>query len=636
MKNQLFATTVATPAILFSILFLTQSQIALADTVTVDDDGGLQLSITANRRAQLIDEPLSVVTIISKQDIGKYQATRLEDVLRRVPGISIKNDGGAGKLTSIFLRGTNPSHVLVLIDGVKVGSATAGTTSFEHLPISQIERIEIVRGSRSSLYGTEAIGGVIHIITQKGRGKVKSEFTLGYGSNNTQTISASISGGSHGNWFRLSAGKEKTDGFNVQDSYPDYSTPYPYTQIVEGDDDGYDRNSFSLNVGHDFRGGSTVQLSVLDAKGATNYDGGFQNETDFHEGVISAKATINVNEKAEVRANIGYSLDDLDSFKNTVPTTVFTTKRNTASLLADIDLNQNHSLTIGTDWQDDKVSGSTSFLVDSRQNKAVFFAYQGVVANHRVEASLRNDNNEQFGNYTTGSVAVGRGFNNGMRLTASYATAFKAPTFNDLYYFNPLDPSYVANPNLEPESSKTFEVGLSSKQSARTNWGVRAFSTSIDDLIAYQFDPIAAVGTVKNISKVAIQGLELELGTKLADWNLNTSVTLLDAKNDSGFNEGKRLVYRPSQVASLDIGRQVGKLNLGATVHAESKRYTDSGNTSSLAGYATLDIRANYQASKNWVIGAKVGNVLDKNYQTNKDYNQNGLNGLLTVSYSSK
>ncbi len=634
MKNQLFATTVATPLILLSSLLTTQN--VSADSVKVTDDGGLQLSITANRRPQSSDEPLSAVTIISKQDIEKYQATRLEDVLRRVPGINIKNDGGAGKLTSIFLRGTNPSHVLVLVDGIKVGSATAGTTAFEHFPISQIERIEIVRGSRSSLYGAEAIGGVIHIVTQKGRGKIKSEFTLGYGSNNTQNISASVSGGDHKNWFRLSAGKGKTDGINVQDSYPDFSTPFPYSQIVEGDDDGYERNNLSLNVGHNFKNGSTVQLSALDAKGTTHYDGGFQNKTNFHESVVSAKATINLNDRAKVRANIGYSLDDLDSFKDATPTTVFTTKRNTASLLADIDLNKNNSLTIGTDWQDAKVSGSTSFLVDSRQNKAVFVSYQGVVANHKMEASLRNDDNEQFGNYSTGSVAVGHGFKNGMRVTASYATAFKAPTFNDLYYFNPLDPSYVSNPNLEPESSKTFEVGLSGKKSARMNWGVRVFKTNIDDLIAYSFDPIAAVGTVENVNKVVIKGLELEVGKKFSNWGLNANLTLLDSKNDSGFDEGKSLVYRPKQMGSLDIGRQLGKLNLGATLHAESKRFTDSGNTSSLAGYATLDLRVNYQASKNWAIGVKVGNVLDKNYQTNKGYNQDGLNGLLTVSYSPK
>jgi len=635
MKNKLFATSVATTAITPFILFfsLLIAQHVTADTANADDESGLQLSITANRSAQA-NKSLSAVTVITKQDIKSYQATQLEDVLRRVPGISIKNDGGAGKLTSVFMRGTNSGHVLVLIDGIKVGSATAGSTAFEHLPISQVERIEIVRGPRSSLYGAEAIGGVIHIITQKGSGKVKPELTLGVGSNNTRNASVSVSGGNSSSWFRLSAGKEKTNGINTQDSYTDFPPPtYAPVQVKESDKDGYNRDSVSLNAGHYFSNGATAELSVLDAQGNTEFDGGFQNESDFHERVITGKASAKINRKLKLRTSIGSSLDDLDSLKDGVLASTFTTKRNTASLLADIKLNSDNNLTLGTDWQKDKVSGTTDYSIKSRKNKAAFISYQGTVANHSVEASVRSDNNEQFGRHTTGGIAVGRNFVNGMRATASYATAFKAPTFNDLYY--PSSPFYQGNPNLSPETSKTFEVGLS-KQTSKMNWGVRAFRTNIDDLISYYSDPITFVGSVKNTDKVVIKGLELELGTQIAAWQLTSSLTLLDPKNNSGINKGKQLIYRPKQIASLDLGRQFGKFNIGATLQAESKRYTDAANTDSLGGYATLDLRTNYQVAKDWTIGAKIGNVLDKDYQTNKGYNQDGINGLLTISYSPK
>ncbi len=640
MKNKFSAsaftaatTILTTPFILLSTALLS-TQITFADSVKIGDTGGLEISITANRRAQATNEALSAVTIITKQDIKNYQATRLEDVLRLVPGISIKNDGGAGKLTSVFMRGTNSSHVLVLIDGIKVGSATAGTTAFEHLPISQIERIEIVRGPRSSLYGAEAIGGVIHIITQKGSGKTKPELTLAYGTNNTQNITAGLSGGNQSNWFRFNVGKEKTDGINTQDSYTAFPPPnFTAAQVKESDKDGYDRNSFSFNVGHIFKNGTTVEMSALDSTGSTEFDGGFQNESDFHERAVSAKVSSRINNKLKLRANIGSSLDDLDSLKDGTLASTFNTKRNTVSLLADITLNTNNNLTIGTDLQKDKVSGTTAYTVDSRKNTAGFISYQGLVANHTVEASVRNDDNEQFGSHTTGGVAVGHNFANGMRVTTSYGTAFKAPTFNDLYY--PSSDFYHGNPDLSPETSKTFEVGLS-KQNAKMNWGVRAFKTDIDDLISYSADPVTFVGTVKNTDKVTIKGLELELGTKLANWSLNSNFTLLDPKNDSGLNKGKNLIYRPKQIASVDLGRQLGKFNIGATVHAESERYTDAANTDSLGGYATLDLRTDYIIAKGWTIGAKIGNVLDKDYQTNKGYNQDGVNGLLTISYSPK
>ena len=134
------------------------------DTVTINPQGGLELSITANRTEQEAHKPVATMSVITKQDIEKYQATTVLELLRRVPGISIKNSGGMGKQTGVSMRGTNTSHILVLVDGVKIGSATLGAVSFQHLPVSEIERIEIVRGPRSSLYGSEAIGGVIQIL----------------------------------------------------------------------------------------------------------------------------------------------------------------------------------------------------------------------------------------------------------------------------------------------------------------------------------------------------------------------------------------------------------------------------------------------------------------------------------------
>ncbi|MEH6456228.1 MAG: TonB-dependent receptor [Cocleimonas sp.] len=631
MNKTSFALKAAIP---LAILSLQTQALHAADGVELTDSG-LELTVTANRRLQPSDDSLPSVTVISKADIRKYQATNLQDVLKRVPGVSIRNQGGSGKLTSISLRGTNSGHVLVLIDGIKVGSATAGTTPFEHISLSQVERIEVLRGSRSSLYGSEALGGVIRIMTQKGKGKASAaEISVGLGSHNSKEGSVAISGSNDTTWFRIGASKEKTDGFNVQDSYTAFDPiTFAPSQVTEPDNDGYSRENISFNLGHTTSNGMTAELSVLDSEGYTDYDGGFQNKSDFHERSVSGKLSGKISKNINLRATLGSSLDDLDSFKDNVFTTKFTTRRKTASLIADVNLSNESTLTLGHEYQKDDVSGSTAYSVTSRDNNGTFLGYQRLAGANNIEASIRSDDNEQFGKKTTGSIAYGREMANGITASTSFATAFKAPTFNDLYF--PADPFYTGNPDLSPESSKTFEVGLS-KRTSSYSWGVSAFKTDIDDLILFSSDPVTFVGTVKNLAEASITGLELELGTKLGGWNLNTNMTVLDAENGTGINKGNRLVYRPRRVATIDLDRSFGKFNIGSTLFASSKRYTNNGNTDSISGYATLDLRAGYKISKNWEVGAKIANLFDKEYETDNNYNQDGLNGMLTIRYSTK
>ena len=626
MKKTLSATAVAIPLILLS----TQTQIAsAADSVALDNDGGLELSITANRREQEASKPLSAMTIITKQDIQKYQAFSVADVLRHVPGISIKNSGGVGKATSVFIRGTNSSHVLVLVDGVKIGSATLGTAPFEHLPVSQIERIEVLRGPRSSLYGSEAIGGVIQIFTTKAKeGKVNPQFSLGYGSHNTLDMSFGVSGSNGTNWYQFGVGKKKTDGFNSRDSYTAYPAPtYAPTEVKEKDKDGYFRDSLSLNLGHKFNNGAKAEFNLMDAQGENEYDGS-PNETDFHERVVSVKLSGRVNQKLKLSGTIGSSLGDQDHFKDTVAKSSFTTKRNIASVLADISINNSNTLLLGIDSSKDKVSGTTAYSETSRTNDAVFASLQSTIGKYDVELSLRSDDNQQFGKHTTGGFAVGHNFTNGLRISSSYATAFKAPTFNDLYYPN------SGNVALKPEKSKNIEIGLS-KQTRNGDLSVSIYQNKIDSLINWAPD---SQGNWKpaNIDAVKIKGIELGHKINFAGWAFNTGLTFQKPEADKGVNKGKALRYRPEKILSLDADKTVGKFVVGASLQAESKRYTDQANTESLAGYATLDLRVNYVVAKDWNVGFKVGNVLDKEYKTNKGYNQAGTTAMLSVSYSPK
>ncbi|OQX12898.1 MAG: TonB-dependent vitamin B12 receptor [Thiothrix lacustris] len=591
---------------------LAASPLVWAEDVTTLDE----IVVTADRKARTVDATLAPVSIITRQDIERYQATSLPDVLRRLPGISLSNSGGAGKATSVFIRGSNSSHVLVLVDGIKVGSATTGSVAFEDLPLDQVERIEVVRGPRSSLYGSEAIGGVIQIFTRKGGKGFQPEISVSAGSNSTQKVNANLAGGNATTWYNLNAGTEKTDGFNAT------------TNNREPDADSYARDSVSLRAGHRFANGTDVDVSLLQAQGDNDYDG-FTNQSEFVQQALSAKVRHTLNDKAVVTAQVGQSKDESDNFKDGTFNSSFNTTRDSASLQADVQLTANAAMSVGVDQQRDTVDGSTKYTLSSRDNTGVFANYQQQIGATQFDVSVRQDDNEQFGTHTTGGLALGRDLPNDMRVTAAYGTAFKAPTFNNLYFPG------SGNASLQPEESQNLELGISGKAASdKVRWSANAFSNEIDNLISYP--PPTFV--VSQTDKVRIQGVELEAGTQLAGWDVNANITVQKPENRSGTNAGKNLIYRPEQLVNVDIDRDLGKFRVGATLRGESLRYTDTANTESrkLAGYGTLDLRADYRVSKDWTVGAKLGNVLDKDYQTNSGYNQDGVNGLVTVKYAPK
>jgi vitamin B12 transporter len=611
MKQSPFAAVFGTAAIC-----LLASPIVLAKDATSLDD----IVVTADRKVRTVEATLAPVSIITRADIEKYQATSLPDVLRRLPGITLSNSGGAGKATSVFIRGTNSSHVLVLVDGIKVGSATTGSVAFEDLPLDQVERIEVVRGPRSSLYGSEAIGGVIQIFTRKGGKGFQPEVSLSAGSNNTRKADVNLAGGDATTWYNVNAGTEKTDGIDVT---ADHQEP---------DTDGYGRDSVSLRAGHRFANGTTLEVSALRAAGENHFDSSFNNETHFTQQILSGKLQHRVNDKTLLTAQIGQARDDADNYLNGVPLAAFrtyNTQRDTASLQADVGVGSSGAVTLGLDQQRDNVESDSAYDRTSRDNTGLFASYQTDVGANRLEMSARHDNNEQFGTHNSGSIALGRDLGNGMRVTAAYGTAFKAPTFNDLYY------PFSGDASLQPEESQNAELSIAGKLAdGKTTWSANAFSNNIDNLISYR----PPTYQVSQTDKARIQGLELSAGTQLAGWDVAGNVTLQNPENRSGADAGKTLIYRPEQFASVDIDRDLGKFRVGTSVRGESQRYTDDANTASakLPGYGTVDLRADYRVAKDWTVGAKIGNVLDKDYQTNSGYNQDGVNGLVTVKYAPK
>lgn len=600
--NHHYSLTVALPLLL-------SAQVSFAET-PLDN-----IVVTANRVAKTVNETLVPVTIISRADIEKYQANDIIEVLRHVPGLNITNSGGAGKASSIFIRGTNSGHVLVLIDGVKHGSATLGTTAFEHLPLDQIERIEIVRGSRSSLYGSEAIGGVIQLFTRKGGQGFKPSFTIGMGSHDTKKANVNFAGGNLTTWYNLGLSTIRTEGIDACNS----TTAGCFAD--EPDNDGYDRKSISVRTGHQFNQRLKGELSALRAKGHSEYDGGSQNEADFIQQSLSASLSADMTRHTQLTLKVGQSRDDSDNLLNGNFSSSFNTKRHTASALTNIDISDNNSVLVGIDWQNDQVKSTVNYAIKSRKNKGIFLSYTGQLPVADIEVSLRKDNNEQFGHHTTGSLSLGHDFNNGLRLTASHGTAFKAPSFNQLYW-----PSF-GTPSLKPEESRYSEIGLRQNR-LKGSWEVNVFNNQIDNLIS-GFIP-------NNIAKAGIKGIEGSVTTKIVGWDLSTNLTLQDPKILSDANNGKTLVNRPKKILNIAIDHRLGRWNFGTSIHAESKRFANANNMNELSGFATLGLRAEYKINKSWSVGVKANNLLDKEYELNRGFNQDGVNGMLTVHYKPK
>ena len=584
--------------------------------------------VTATRSAQSSNELATAATVYTREDIERLQVNTLPDLLKNSIGMDITQAGGNyGMQTSVFMRGTNSSHVLVLIDGIKVGSVTTGLTQFEFLPIDQIERVEIIRGPQSSLYGSEAIGGVIQIFTRKGTTEQpKIHIETGGGSYNTAKATGSIHGSLNNSWYSFSASNLSTDGFNAQQ---------PYFGYYEADKDGYQNTAGNARVGHRFNN-ADIEAFFMRAEGTNQYDsapdwqtGIISNNNRFIEQIFGINANLNISDKWKTSLRLGQSRDDNTQLTATGSyySAINSTRWN-ATWLNQFTLTNNHQLTLGTDYRFDEIDGNKSLYTKNSRYDVGGFAqlHSRIFDNHFINASVRFDGNEAFGNYVTGSIGWRYKAPFGLSPFANFGNAFKAPTFNDLYR-----PDWGGNPYLKPEESNSVEVGITGDY-AFGKVEIRAYHTAIDNLITwYNLPTPPAYGILKNINKAQIDGLEIETSTQLYGFNTKLNLNLL---NPHDVTNNSRLARRADKMLSFDIAKSMRQIDLGATVLAQGERFDNAQNSIKVAGFVTLDLRAVYHFNKNWQLNAKVSNLLDENYQTISTYNSAGRNFFITLHYN--
>ena len=577
-----------------------------------------RIVVTGSRTPQTQDAALASITVFDRADIERLQAPSLLDLLRGVPGLALSNNGGAGKASAVFIRGTEARHVLLLIDGVRVGSATTGTPAFQDLPLEQIERIEIVRGPFSSLYGSDALGGVIQIFTREAQGEMRASGYVAGGTYSTARGSAGLDARGERGWYRVNAAIDETDGFNACRGS---NSAGCFTN--EPDADGYTNRSLQLAGGWRFSPAAALELRGLRADFETEFDGSFTNEMEGSQQVYGATLDLNPSERLALAFRLGRNADLADNFLEGRYRSSFDTERDSGGVQADLTLGGG-LLSSGFDWHRDEVTSTTNYVVKARTQKALFAQWQQTLGDASLQLAGRRDDDSQFGNETTGSLLWGWSFSDSLRLTASAGTAFRAPSFNDLYF-----PGF-GNPNLAPETSDSLELGLRGSP-AWGGWAVSLFRTDVEQLIA--FDPVEFVPV--NINRARIDGLELSAEGEIAATQLRASATLLDARNVSaGSAQGKELPRRPPRSAQIDADRRYGRFSLGASVFAASARYDDLGNFTRLPGYATLDLRVAWSLTADWSLQLAGNNLLDRQFETAAFYNQPGRTWTLGLRYS--
>ena len=591
--------------------------LALAQPASQED--ALKLSdtlITANRDVELRSNSSAASTVFTRTDIERLRPISVPHLLTQVPGVQVANYGARGAAYGLYVRGTSTAQTLVLVDGIRIDLATGSGAALQFLNVDQIERIEVLRGSRSAIHGADAVGGVIQVFTRRGDGDGLRPFVrIAAGSDSTFERTLGLSGGDERTRFNLSAGLTETAGIDrTHTSFPS-----------DADDDAYRNRSLALSLSHQFTADLEGGLTLLDQRGKAETDNPYGREDEniaylYHPTVPYDKYSISattlwldgqVNDSWRSRIQLGHSENKQENLDKLFPTsTVNNTYRDSVHWLNTLTLGQGHSLRLGLDYLDDKVRGTNDFGIGSRDNRAAFaqHSYQGT--RFGTELGVRHDDNEQFGTENTFNGALSYQLNADNQLIVSYSEGFRVPTFADLYW--PLYDGYQGNPNLKPEKSRSYELQWRSHLGPTTELEASLYRSDFRDLITtITTNDFPWEGTSANVNRARVNGFEATLRQQWLGWQGELAVSIIDPR-DRG--TGKTLPNRARRTANLNLDRQFGDIGIGATLTAVSSSYANPANSSELPGYGLLDLRASWQASDALVFDLKLANVLDKEY----------------------
>ncbi len=568
------------------------------------------VAVTAARSPQPITDLLADLTVISTAEIQRSGAQSLPQLLQRQPGVEVTINGGPGATSGVFLRGANAGQTLVLIDGLRVGSVSVGATALEAIPLDQIERIEILRGPASSLYGADAIGGVIQVFTKRADGSAwVPNIAAGYGTYDTRQLSGGLRGAIGPLRFSVQAGGTRSTGFDAIVNPDNFS--------YNDDKDGYATENVGLNAAMPWAPGQEVAVQYFRNRLNNQYDGGAGSD-DRTITTLEAWSVVSRNKLAERWSSlltIGQGSDDSVSQTGYGDYPFKTTQRQYI-------WQNDFTLPLGAlgvilERREEELASNDPFAVTERNTNSATGVYQLRHEAFSLQANLRHDNSNQYGGETTGGIALGYKPSPAWRFTAGYSTGFKAPSFNDLYY-----PGF-SNPYLQPETSRNAEVGAYWTATAgELNWEARAigYQNKVDQLIVFQCDANFNCAPL-NVDRATLEGVTLGVDLGWRDTRVKASLDLQNPEND---RTGNLLPRRARQHGAVQALQQWGPVQLGMEFVASSLRYDNAANTVKMGGYGIVNLTAEWRVAKGTTLFARGNNVFDKNYQLAADYSTGG------------
>lgn len=590
------------PAMLAGASMITLPPLALgqgdADSETLDP-----IVVTATLGPKTVGESLSSVTVLDEDDIRRQQPKEFRELIESQPGVTLSGNGSFGKQTGVLMRGHASDATMLLVDGVRIRSATVGGPAWQYLPPQLINRVEIVRGSRSSLYGADAVGGVVQAFTLPTNPGNRGWVETGAGNFDSQQYGAGFTSVTDSTRVNIGANHFRTDGAPV---------------IEGGDDKGYDNTSGVASARHEFDNGVRAGFSALSAEGNTEYDGG---EEDFRFQTAGVNLDVPVTSNWRSSLHLADARDELEDFSDFPG--VFDT-RTRSSRLENWVTAGTHEFVLGAEYLVDKVESTTAFEESSRSNEAYFGQALLNFGRADVHLSLRSDDNEAYGTEETWGAGVGYKLDSNHRVRASAGTSFKAPSFNDLYF-----PDF-GNPDLEPEEATSYEAGIEGRYTSWF-WDLAVYQSDVEDLSLPTQDQAGSV------PKARLRGVELSSGWQHDGWSLKAVASVGDFEDKE---TERQLARRAERTVRVDLDKQVATWSFGTTVRSESHRYEDvfGFGRERLAGFGVWDLRASKTLAPGWRASLTVDNVLDNEYATakrfdNTDFIAAGRTAFLSVRY---
>lgn len=603
-----------------------QTPVAAAAGAAVDPE---RIVVTGSREPTEARRLVGDIVVIDAETIQASTADSVEDLLRREAGVLLSRNGGPGASASVFIRGAGSSNTLVLVDGVRIGSATLGQVEFEGLSLATIERIEVLRGPGSSLYGADGSGGVVQIFTRRGDGKPRLGAWLAAGQYGAGEAALNASGRFGAFDAAASLSHERLDGVSALRPGDQFGHYNP-------DKDGSRRTTANTQLGWNFTEGQRLGLTLTQSKLDSQFDSSeylppnyaqdntpdFRNKLDNEVAALEHRGVWSPAWTTTVRA----SAQESDLHTGGTEISRFRTRRQQVDAQATWKPLAGQRLTFAYEGVDEKADAPA--YNKQRDNQALVLAYLGDVAGLQVQADLRHDDNSTYGNVTTGRLGAAYEITKGWRLRALAGTSFRAPSFNDTDY-----PGYgVAT--IQPERGRNIEFGVEGRW-AGYELSATAWHNRVRDLIGYQpdaaqcpDDPAYMFGCAGNVADAKLQGLSLGGGAQLGDWWLRAQADFLDAKNA---DTGERLVRRAAHQVSLSAEYTWGAWRFGGTVLQVGARPDGTGFT--LPEETTLDLKVRWQLARQWTLEAKVVNATDEDLQPVRDYQGLGRQAWLGVRY---